>query len=78
MNIKKEVESLDINPISKVLLADLISAQIFCIQKFYSPEISIKKYTQENDNRVWCEVVLKLVAKDVALYQCRPFIDNGA
>lgn len=75
--IDNAVKKLDIEDGFKPLLSDCISAEIFNLKKAYNPEITISKYTQPNDDRVWCEVCLTFEAKDIALAQCRPFIDRG-
>ena len=75
--IENSVNGLDIEENSKPLLSACISAEIFNLKKTYNPEITISKYTQDNDTRVWCEVFLLFDAKDIALAQCRPFIDKG-
>lgn len=75
--IDNAVKKLDIEEHFKSLLSGCISAEIFNLKKIYNPEITISKYTQPNDDRVWCEVCLTFEAKDIALAQCRPFIDRG-
>ena len=75
--IDNAVNKLDIDEAFKALLSGCISSEIFNLKKTYNPEITISKYTQDNDTRVWCEVCLLFDAKDIALAQCRPFIDKG-
>ena len=75
--IENAVKNLDIEDGFKHLLSACISAEIFNLKKAYNPEIKITKYTQAEDNRVWCEVSLVINSKDIVLAQCRPFIDKG-
>jgi len=78
--IKSAIQSLDIREVVKSTMTDLITAELFNMCRYYKPVLKISKFKNENpeDTRVWIEVKLELEGKDIALFQCRPFIDRGA
>lgn len=78
-SIKEAINALDIKEDYKLFITSIIEAEIFLLQRIYSPTIII--YKGEYEERVFVELQLELEPPKneygIFLFQCRPFIDKG-
>jgi len=78
-NLKQQIKDLDVKSQLKDLIEKVIRAETFNLERTYQSKIFISKHVHEPFcGRVWVKVIVLIEAKDVSLFQLRPFIDVGA